>query len=557
MVRAQGIQISVGTRQKKGRLLRLDGIRQTAFGLSDLISMANYSEVEIVGINGAPSTFIATESLLSKPQVIVGYSERWGFPILLGASDVFKYHAALIGMTQGGKSTLLALILLQLSQLGFAIILFAMKCLDASLLASLWAACNSLTRLDEHNQPTKAPFYIYTLEPGMKTRGINVVPVIRSNVPSERAARSIMYRGLSQGGAEHDARRRFFSTYEFAMFQRLPEVGNSLAELAAKFAEMEQTQEEKRFSAGFQSEVGQLGYIEQANLPEDHPANIDVLTVLERGGAIVFDANIQDAGALGTANAALVLLMIAQLKRKHMPGRDCVIYVPIDESQKFNQELLKQLVEQLAGFSIRLLLCYHNLEQLGENQETLGMTQLKFIFNANPGGETDRYLQSLHGTKTDYLFNFGGGDGYSINESVGETVSPTGTSISVTKGSGKSGQSNYGFSETEKPVWPPNATLELNGDTNLFVLSVNPGAECACYGPIPILCNRGGYHLTWAEVRAMSEAALKSDPHAFIPGAPQIRLLEAPELSQELREKRSRWITILRKSAENVRRKLS
>jgi hypothetical protein len=99
MVRAHGIQISVGTRQKKGRLLRLDGIREAAFGLSDLIAMANYSEVEIVGFNGAPSTFIATESLLSKPQVIVGYSQLWGFPILLGATDVFKYHAALIGMS--------------------------------------------------------------------------------------------------------------------------------------------------------------------------------------------------------------------------------------------------------------------------------------------------------------------------------------------------------------------------------------------------------------------------------------------------------------------------
>ncbi len=556
-VRAQGIQIALGMPLTKGRILRLKGIKQTSRGMSNLPKLAKYSEVEIVGIKGAPSTFITTDSLISKPQVIVGYHDTYGFPILVGAVEALKSHAAMIGMTQGGKSSLLALMIFQLSRLGFPVFLISMKALDEVLVASLKAACDSLTRCDGNDQLTTAPFMIYTLEPGKKTRGINVMPAIRSTVLSESALRSILFRGLSEGGAERDPRQRFFDTFASAMFQRIPELGDSLQELGRKFDALDQTQEEKRFSAGFQSEVKQIASIEQANLPESHPSNIDILSVFRKGGAVIFDACFQDTGLLGTANAALVLLMIVQMKRKHMPGRDVILYLPIDESQKFNQELLKQLIEQLAGFGIRLILCYHNLEQLGENQETIGMTQVKFIFNAVPGGETDKYLQSLHGTKTAFLFNYGNSEGANTSESVTETSGPTGCSIGISTGSGRSQQSNCGFSETEKLAWPPNATLRLNSDPNLFVLSINPGAEFACYGTLPILCNRGGFHLTWQEVKELNEAALNSDPEAFIPGAPAIKQLPAPELTPALAERRARWSAILRACAENIHKKLS
>jgi hypothetical protein len=556
-VRAQGIEIAIGTRLTTGPLLRLKGLKRAARGLSNLVRLAKFAEVEIVGINGAPSTFITTCSLISKPQVIVGYHDTYGFPVLLGAIEVLKSHAALIGMTQGGKSTLLALIIYQLSRLGFPVFLISMKTLDEVLVASLKAACDSHTRLDSKGQLMTAPFMIYTLEPGKKTRGINVMPAIRSTVMSESAIRPILFRGLSEGGAERDPRQRFFDTFASAMLQRIPELGESLQELAGKLDALDQTQEEKRFGAGLQSEVKQQGSIEQANLPESHPSNIDILSVLKKGGAVIFDACFQDTGLLGTANAALVLLMIVQLKRKHMPSRDVILYLPIDESQKFNQELLKQLIEQLAGFGIRLILCYHNLEQLGENQETIGMTQVKFVFNANPGGETDKYLQSLHGTKTAYNFNHGNSEGSNTSESVTETSGPSGCSIGISTGSGQSQQSNCGFSETEKLAWPPNATLRLNSDPNLFVLSINPGAEFACYGTLPILCNRGGFHLTWQEVKELNEAALNSDPDAFIPGAPQIKLLPAPDLTPALAEQRARWSAILRACAENIHKKLS
>lgn len=556
-IREHGIEISMGRRQRTGPLLKLSGLRDISRGLSNLILLAMFVEIEIVGILGALSTFITTESLLKYPQVIVGFSAVYGFPILIGATEALKYHAALIGMTQGGKSTLLSLIIFQLSRLGFPVILFSMKSLDASLLASLWDACNAKTRVGDDGEPTTAPFQIYTLEPGMRTRGLNVMPTIRSNVHSESAFRSILHRGLTEGGSERDPRRRFFSTFEFAMLRKIPELGNSLLELENRFSEMDQTQEEKRFGASLLSEVSQLASIEQANLPEDHPANIEMLSVLKRGGVIYVDACFQDAGASGTANAALVLLTIVQLKRRHMPSRDFIIYVPIDESQKFNQEILKQQIEQMAGYGIRFILCYHNLEQLGENQETLGMTQVKFIFNAVPGGDTDRYIQNLHGTKTDYLFNHGLSEGTGSNTSYSVSSGPSGTTFTHGTGTNRSQQTSCGFSETEKLVWPPNSTLHLNGDPNLFLLSVNPGSECACFGNTPILCNRGGFHLTWEEVKEMSDAALNSDPHAFIPGAPRARQVAAPALSSDLEEKRMRWSSILSNNADKIRAKLS
>jgi len=100
-IRAQGLCLSVGKRLTRRRLLRLKGHEQIAKGLSDPASLAEFTEVEIVGLNGAPSLFILVESLLHSRQVILGFHVS-GCPILLGCTKAMPGHILTLGLTQSG-----------------------------------------------------------------------------------------------------------------------------------------------------------------------------------------------------------------------------------------------------------------------------------------------------------------------------------------------------------------------------------------------------------------------------------------------------------------------
>src|ERR1041385_4887574 len=129
-IRAEGLCLIVGSRLTRGRLLRLKGHSRIAAGFSDLPTLAEYTEVEVVGMNGAPSLFIATESIISYPQLFIGFHES-GCPIFIGAAE-------------SSKSTTLASMVFQLSRLGYCVASVCLKDTDSVLVGSMKAGADSL-----------------------------------------------------------------------------------------------------------------------------------------------------------------------------------------------------------------------------------------------------------------------------------------------------------------------------------------------------------------------------------------------------------------------------
>lgn len=116
-IRAEGLWVSIGRRITSGRLLRLLGDKQVVDGLSDLPTLAEFAEVELTLEDpGKPSTYIHTSSLISNPQLSIGW-QLTGLPILIGVSRASQGHMFLNGLTQSGKSTMAARIAYQLTRL--------------------------------------------------------------------------------------------------------------------------------------------------------------------------------------------------------------------------------------------------------------------------------------------------------------------------------------------------------------------------------------------------------------------------------------------------------
>src|SRR5437867_10362733 len=116
-IRRSGIPASL-TQQTAGRVLRLSGARKTALGLSDRPTLSGYAEVQIEGCRRGPSLFIKTDFLLSNPQLVIGYTQT-GMAILLGIKEATKGNITVIGPSQTGKSTWIALVSEQILRHGY------------------------------------------------------------------------------------------------------------------------------------------------------------------------------------------------------------------------------------------------------------------------------------------------------------------------------------------------------------------------------------------------------------------------------------------------------
>lgn len=305
------------------------------------------------------------------------------------------------------------------------------------------------------------------------------------------------------------------------------------------------------------NEIAQLAAIDQANKSSEDRTSINIERTIRNSGGIYFDCCFQDVGAMATPVCAVIVQAIIAVKRAVWPGRNRRIFIFIDEAQMFPREFLKQLIEQAAGSGVILVLAYHTLDQMGDDVETISMTQARMIFGAVPGGSTDRHLQCLFGTHTVYRRNFSDSAGVSASESVTYTQGPTGNSMAIGNGLARTQQSSFGFTEVEEQVWTPNDTLKLNDNRDHFVLQVTPGAEFAQYGPSAILAHRGGTHLSFDTINQLTEDALNNTPDTYLPNAPRVELIEVAEFLPELTEKRSAWLGILNKAAERIRREIN
>lgn len=452
-IKRQGLEIGIGRRVRSGRLLRLKGLRKTARGLSNRPLLGRYSEVEIVGLNGGLSLFIPTKCLTDNPHIILAYHEATGCAILIGVIEAIKGHLLLMGLTQAGKSSVMGLIAYQLIRLGYFCVYVGMKAWDPVVVGYLRAASESKTRIDEKGKLSSAPFAHYTLQPNTKTRGVNCVAQKHFRLPRWLQS-AILRRSMGPSEGEKHPERRYFETSEQAALQKMPAWGSSYRELRVNFDKVKQTTEQHKATSGLRNELEQLAEIEQANLPLEHPANIDIAKLLKQKGVILFDACYQDTGSVGTANAADFVQTLIFIKRQIAPDRNLLIFIFVDECQKFFLSLMAQIIEQVAGFGIRMVLSCHNHLQLNDFSETISMTQGRVFFSAVPGGETDRHIQNLFGTTKEFVPSLSAGD--NTSKSNGVSFGPSGVSYSSNTSTGA--QHGISLTEHETQAWPLNRT---------------------------------------------------------------------------------------------------
>lgn len=554
-MRLQGLHISIGKPLGSGRILRIANHGEAASAISDLLSLASYSEVEFVHPSGGLSTYIATDGLITNPQVFVGYNTTTGFPLLLGVKGAMEGHLTIIGPTRCGKSRTIGSISYQCGRLGIPAFIIGIKLWDPALVASLKLGCESLTHGSATGKPQPVPFTYFSLQSGLKTGTFNYHTQARSNTQPQWSRAGMLVQALMPGGSAGDATKRYFETYAQKLLQSF-DWGTSFRDQATNANKVKLDRDAKYATAGILNEIQRLAYIEQANPPADDALNIRIDEVLKAKGSVYFDCSIQEVGATASAFAAVVVLAIIATKRALWPGREKRIVIPIDEAQLFPRALLKQLIEQAAGSGVILILAYHTLEQMGEDWETISMTQARMIFGAVPGGLTDRHLQNLFGTHTVYRKNFSESAGIAITKNLGISSGPGGTTTTEGTTIGLSQNSSFGLTEVEEPVWTPNDTLKLNDNRDQFVLQVSPGAEYAQFGPGAILARRGGTHLSFETINQTSEDVLKTGPQTQLPVAQSPALIQAPLPSQEAPEKRAAWLSAFNRMAKDVQDKL-
>jgi hypothetical protein len=488
--------------------------------------------------------------------VFLGYHVS-GCPILLGVTKAMAGHMLILGPTQSGKSTTLASIVYQLLRLGYFVGGVSLKDTDPVLVGSMKAAADSLTRLDKDGNPHPVPFRFFSLKAGEFTEGFNALVEKGHAQPVwMRVAEMLVALGL--GGADRDAARAYFIASAQALLQDVKEWGGSFRELKEKIDALKLDRDTRYSTAGLRHAIAQQAAIEQANFPDGHPLNIPLGDLMLQRGAFYASACYQDAGAVATATAGLLIKAIIAAKRRVCPDRNRKIVVWIDESQLISQILLKALIEQAASNGVVLIVVQHTLSQFGEDEwETMSMMQCRLIFGAVPGSSTDRHLQHLFGTRRDFLFGFNRGSGASHTHTFTESEGPTGGTVSISQSDAHSRQAGSSLTEREIPAWGANDTLALNYDKELFVLQVSPGAEFAFFGDKAILCKRGGSHLSYDEMNRVTREVLADTANKILPGAAKPKLLEAPELSPELQTKRRAWLAAFEKTAAQVREAMS
>ena len=553
-MRAEGFLIGINSPVNSGPTLTVTGIQEAADALSDRPRLAQYAQIEIKAAPGYMSVFIGTERLLDRPQIIIGFTPC-GFPILLGMKST-EGHLTIVGPTGTGKSLTVGLIVYQLSRLGYPVFVIGCKAYDPVLHASIKAGCESLTWLNAAGKPVARTAELFTLQPGLKSKAFNPLAQKRNAAISKIAQSGTLVRAVTSGNPASDPSARYFSGASVDMLLKV-DLGRSARQLAANIEKLTLDKDAKYSTGGVRQELAQIAAVEHVNRPLEDPTSIDIERILKSRGSAFFDTNAQDMGTVATSISGLFVQSIIATKRAVCLSLGDRVFIIIDEAQIFPREYLKQLIEQARGSGITLILAYHTLEQMGDDAETISMTQVKLILGAVPGGSTDRYLQSLFGTHKVWRHNLSQGTGTSQGTSVTNSSGPVGSSVSHGYSDSISQQSSFGFTETEEQVWTPNHTLELNHHRENFVCMVSPGAEMAHWGPGAILGARNGLHLSFDQINQLSQEALNDSIGTDLPHAPQAAL-NPPELQgQHNDDTRARWVRILDEMATKVKQSLS
>ena len=101
-MRKEGFNVIINCRIDCGPTLTVTDIQETAEALSNCPILAQYAQIEIKPSSDGMSTFIRTDMLLNKPQLIIGFYPC-GFPILIGLRSMGG-HCTIMGSTRTGMS---------------------------------------------------------------------------------------------------------------------------------------------------------------------------------------------------------------------------------------------------------------------------------------------------------------------------------------------------------------------------------------------------------------------------------------------------------------------
>lgn len=512
-MRSANFEVSVNQPLGPGRILYVAGIKQASRALSNLPTLSRFSQIAIRSKRGKLVLYIGVARLIERPQIIIGFDSQ-DFPLLLGLQSI-EGHLTLIGQTRSGKTQLAALILFQLNRLGICVIAIGCKAVDNLLIASLKAACDSPTRLDANGNRVRAKYEFCTLQPGVRTMAFN--PLAQQRPPHSQFTieAANFNRAFIAGNPAINPASRYFAGESLRLLLRCWPA-SSMRELAAKIERLKLNRDEKYSTAAIRNEILQFASIDQLNRPISDPLSINVATSIHSGGAIYIDCNAQDAGTLATPFASASVQSAITTKRAIAPGRSTIIIILIDEFQIFSREYGKQLIEQASSSGIILILIYHTLDQMGEDAETISMTQARIILGAVPGGSTDRHLQHLFGTREILRPSFGQVAGRSKTSNFSQSQGPIGTTITYGTGDANSQQSNITMTPDEDAVWKINDTLRLNNNREEYVCSAYPGAELTQWGGA-VLGIRDEAHFSFDEINKIANDTLQNASNTYLP----------------------------------------
>lgn len=537
-----------GRRLTKGSLLSFTSVFEIINGLSDRVTLSKFAEVEIVGNQGKPSTFVTTATLLQYPQIFTGYDEG-GRPILLGITRTLVAHMAMLGTTRCGKTTCCALICYQLIRLGFPVVFLGNKTLDPMAYSTLLAACESKTRLDANLNKVSAPFRFITLQPNVRTSGFNYIAQISRDCYPMLLKAGNALQALNQGAAMDDRAGQFFAMSGVELLKSAP-WGDSWRDLDAAIRKMRLDRDATYATSGLRNAISQMAANEALNIPSSHPAHVDLEWLIQENGALYFEGSGFDNGDLGGAGTALVYQAVVAAKRWVDPMNQKRLFVFIDEAQTFPRLLLRKTIEQAAGQKITLFIAAHTAEQFGvEDFPTIAQTGVTAIFSALQGARTEHYLRESFGTKKVYRISVGWTSAFSTGGAHSESGSSDGRSGESDSTQWNQQQGiNIGLAEHEVIAWTSHDTALLNDSPGAFVIRVAPRDELVT---LEVGGNRAiaaGPPLPYSEIDRIVNKVTEETPHTFLPGKPHRKALgssASPENSPE----RDRALEKLRQAA--------
>ena len=542
-----GVSVSYGKPLTNGPRLTLGNSVAIRNGITNSIELAKYDEVEILGIYGAPATYLLTKTLRAHSLVFLLYDEN-GRPVLGDPDKVVEGNCNLSGLSGSGKTTWVAGFLYQVGRLGFCVVAIGNKHFDPMLYSSLRAAIESKTPRDDNGHKRSARFWFITFLQGFYTSGFNYIRQLLRD-PDQRIQLHAgnLLQALNLSAPVNDRAAQYFAGSQLARLINTTDWGLALCELADACSSKAMSRDERYSIAGLTNALVLLAPYQQLNLPEGHPGDLNFEQAILHGDAIYLEAAGLTLGDSANAIVGLAVQTLIAAKKSIDPTNKLLVFLFIDESQRFPRQLLLRYLEQLRHARIRLIHAYQDASQFGlTDYQAASATQVRVVFSARPGSEQERFLREDFGTEKKYEISFSQGKQQSNTSgtSDGESRPFGGSSLTAALGSRSTGSHeavtdgiNKGYSLTprEVPALSPDNIKDLNDDPSKCAITIAPRK-----GLLPASLKKGGNlaivagpPMPFSEIDRLAEQACLPSPFTFLPAS---RQLQAPKSARKKRQ---------------------